>query len=255
MNLRLVRHATLLLKLGGKSILVDPILAPKGSAEPVKGVANQNWNPLVDIPFPAELLTSCDAVLVSHTHRDHFDEAAASLLPKGVQMFCQPQDGEKLMKYGFKNVTPIDKEVEWNGITITRTPAQHGHGITALKMAPVSGFVVRTPGEPSVYIAGDSVFYCETEKVLKRYNPEIIICNAGEATWDGTPITMGIKDIALLHSVSPEAKIVTVHMEAWNHCVLSREVLGKYIAEAGLAGSILIPADGEELIFSSDGSI
>lgn len=255
MNLRLVRHATLLLNIGGKSILVDPILAPKGSAEPVKGVANQNWNPMVDISFPVELLTSCDAVLVSHTHRDHFDEAAASILPKGVQMFCQPQDTEKLMNYGFKNVTPIDKEVEWNGITITRTPARHGHGITALKMAPVSGFVVRTQGEPSVYIAGDSVFYCDTEKVLERYKPEIIICNAGEATWDGTPITMGIRDISQLHRVCPKAKIVAVHMEAWNHCILTREVLRKYVSEYDLAENVFIPADGEELVFSSDGSL
>ncbi len=250
MNFRLVRHAMILLSINNKTLLVDPIMSEKGSLEPVEGVENRNWNPLVDISVPIDTLSSCDAILITHTHRDHFDNKAAEFLPKEKQIFCQPEDRESLINHGFKKVTAVDDSLEWEGILIARTPARHGFGVVAMKLAPVSGFVLRSPKEPSVYIAGDSVFYSETKKVLAKYKPDIVICNAGEATLStGRPITMGIQDIAKIHEQAPSSKIVAVHMEAWNHCMLTREALGKYVSENRLQDVVLIPYDGQEIVF------
>ncbi len=251
MNFRLVRHAMILLSINNKTLLVDPIMSEKGSLEPVEGVVNQNRNPLVEISVPLDTLSSCDAILITHTHRDHFDAKAAEFLPKEKQIFCQPEDRESLINHGFKKVTAVDDQLEWEGINIARTPARHGYGVVAMKLAPVSGFVLRGPKEPSVYIAGDSVFYTATKKVLAKYKPDIVICNAGEATLStGRPITMGIKDIAKIHEQVPSSKIVAVHMEAWNHCVLTREALGKYVSENRLQDVVLIPSDGQEICFA-----
>ncbi|MDF2984807.1 MAG: hypothetical protein K0R50_317 [Eubacterium sp.] len=250
MNLQLIRHATLLLSINKKTILIDPMLSPKGALEPVKNVANQSRNPLVDLPVSAEDLLTCDAVLITHTHRDHFDDAAACFLPKNKLIFCQPKDVEKINKSGFINVVPVKRHLNWEGISIARTPARHGHGATALGLAPVSGYVLCGPAEPTVYITGDSIFYCETKKALDKYKPNIVICNAGQAAFSaGRPITMGIEDIQKILSCSPGSDIVAVHMEAWNHCVLTRNHLKKYVDENNLQSKVHVPEDGEEIQF------
>jgi L-ascorbate metabolism protein UlaG (beta-lactamase superfamily) len=83
MNVQLIRHATLLLHIGGLNLLVDPMLSVQGANPPIINTANDRRNPLVDLPFPLEdlLAQPIDAVLITHTHRDHFDEQAAEALP------------------------------------------------------------------------------------------------------------------------------------------------------------------------------
>ena len=77
-RLTLVRNATLLLELDGRRVLVDPMLDPAGARPPIENTANARPNPLVELPRPpAELVEGLDAVVVTHLHRDHFDDTAA----------------------------------------------------------------------------------------------------------------------------------------------------------------------------------
>jgi len=250
MNIKLIRHATVLLKIKNKTLLIDPVLSAKGTIEAVKDVPNKSNNPLVDLPIPISAIINCDAVLITHTHRDHFDEAAVNALPKDKLIFCQPQEEKKIVILGFTNVVPIKRNIKWGEIVITRTPAKHGHGVIAVSMAPVSGFLISTFGEPTVYIAGDTVWYSKIKNTLEKYKPEIAICNCGEATFShGKPITMGTTDVLQMCSYSPSLKIVAVHMEAWNHCLLTRDMLNNFVIENKLQAQVYIPADGEDIVF------
>jgi hypothetical protein len=47
-----------------------------------------------------------------------------------------------------------------------RTGGRHGTGEIGEKMGPVSGYVLRGPGEPVVYIAGDTVWCPEVAAAL-----------------------------------------------------------------------------------------
>lgn len=249
MKIQLIRHATVLLEINGKTILIDPMFSHKGTLSPIKDVINQNNNPLVDLPLPIENLLDCHSVLLTHTHRDHFDEAAIKVIPKEMPIFCQPKDEAKLKDSGFLNVTPVNRNILWENINIARTPAKHGHGVTAISMAPVSGYVISTPGEPTVYVTGDSIFYSETKRILEKYSPDIALCNCGEAAFaSGKPITMGTPDLSEICRFAPRIKIVAVHLEAWNHCSLSRAALKKYVFENKLEDRIFIPGDGEKII-------
>ncbi|WP_175825380.1 MBL fold metallo-hydrolase [Burkholderia cepacia] len=40
--------------------------------------------PTVELPVPFERILDVDAVIVAHTHLDHWDDAAKSLIPKRV---------------------------------------------------------------------------------------------------------------------------------------------------------------------------
>src|ERR1044071_3005552 len=101
-KLTLIRNATLLLELDGRRLLVDPMLDAAGARPAVENTDTARRNPLVSLPFPAEeIVAGLDAVLVTHLHRDHFDDGAIRHLPRDVPLYCQPEDEERLRSYGF----------------------------------------------------------------------------------------------------------------------------------------------------------
>lgn len=44
---------------------------------------------LVPLPVPVEDLVKVDAVIVTHLHSDHFDDAAMEALPRSLPIFAQ----------------------------------------------------------------------------------------------------------------------------------------------------------------------
>ncbi|HEV2438968.1 MAG TPA: MBL fold metallo-hydrolase [bacterium] len=246
MEIRLVRHATLLVTYLGRRLLVDPMLAGAGAAPPVANSPNQRPNPLVPLPIPAaDVVAGVDAVLVTHTHRDHWDDAAAAALPKSLPVFCQTEDEAKFRGGGFTDVRPVRDAVTWSGIEFHRTAGQHGSGDVARRLAPVSGFVLRGAGEPVLYIAGDTIWCTDVEAALRAYDPAVTVLNAGAAQFlEGGPITMTADDVAAVARAAPSTRIVAVHMESINHCVMRRADLAAALEQAGLASRVAIPADG-----------
>src|ERR1051326_4996960 len=160
MQVQLIRHATLRVSIGGLTLLVDPMLSEKDSMDPIQNASNSLRIPMVELPFsPAEILKDVDAVLVTHTHRDHWDAAATEFVPKTLPIFCQPEDETKFKEWGYSDVRPISTGASFKDLDIQRTAGQHGTGEIGRKMAPVSGFVLRTEQDSSLYIAGDTI-YC-----------------------------------------------------------------------------------------------
>ncbi|MCW6004335.1 MBL fold metallo-hydrolase [Micromonospora sp. CPCC 205371] len=114
-------------------------------------------------------------------------------------------------------------------------------------MAPVSGFVFDGE-EQRVYVAGDTVWCADVGDALDDHAPTVVVVNAGEARMtEGDPITMTAQDVLAVARHTP-ATVVAVHMEALNHCVLTRKDLAAKLADANL--DVLIPADGETLMLA-----
>jgi len=256
MELTLLRHATLILTLGELRFLVDPMLAEAGSMDPIADTPNPRPNPLVALPVEPEplrqLLAQMDGVLVTHRHRDHWDARAAEWLGKDLPLFCQPQDEETLRQQGFSLVYPVEGSLIWHGVQITRTGGQHGRGATAERLGPVSGYTLRAVGEPSVYVAGDTVWCPEVSRVLRHRRPEVVVLNAGAAQFtQGGPITMDLEDVLQVQRAAPSAHLVVVHMEAMNHCLMTRQALRQGLRLAGGPSRTVVPADGETLVLRS----
>jgi len=236
MRITLIRNATVLLELRGRRLLVDPMLDPAGARPPIEDTANPVRNPTVELPFPAEQsVDGLDAVLVTHCHKDHLDDTAERLLPRDVPVFCQPEDEERLRDVGL-DARPIDASLDWNGLTLHRVPAQHGFGAVAEALAPVSGFVL-----DELYIAGDTVWYDGVRETIERFEPRVAVVNAGGASFlEGSLIVMGIDDVREVAARVPT--VVCVHLEALNHCFLTRAELA-----AAVPGAV-IPRDGETVV-------
>ena len=235
MRLTLVRSATVILEPAGRRILVDPMLDDAGARPPVANTANPVRNPTVPLPFPAEeIVRGLDAVIVTHRHRDHLDGRAEELLPRDVPIFCQPEDEAALRELGL-DARAVDGEFEWGGLRIVRTPAQHGFGEVAEALAPVSGFVLG-----DLYLAGDTVWYDAVEDTIARHRPRVAVVNAAGAEFrEGGLIVMGIDDVREVVARVPV--VVAVHLEALNHCFLTRAELREALP------TVLVPEDGEML--------
>jgi len=247
-SIRLLRHATLVIEVEGIKFLIDPMLSPKDAMDPVKNAGNDLRIPLVDLPISSDamskIVNDVDAVIVTHTHRDHWDAVAQKDIPKEKLLFVQPSDEEIIRKQGFEKVNAVNVSTEFKGLQIIRTGGQHGTGEIGLKMGTVSGFVISNR-KIKVYVAGDTIWCSEVEQAIQKHQPDVIVVNAGEAKFlQGDPITMGVSDIRNVSKAAPKAKIIAVHMDTVNHCLLTRVKLKKALDEAGVKG-IVIPQDGE----------
>jgi len=224
-----------IVEIAGKRILVDPMRVLVGARPPIEHTLNQVANPTVPLPFPAEeVVRGLDAILVTHRHRDHLDARGEELVPRDVPTFCQPEDEAALRELGL-DARAIADELDWDGLTITRTPARHGSGRVAELLAPVSGFVL-----DDLYLAGDTVWYDEVEATIERHRPRVAVVNAGGAEFvEGGLIVMGADDVREVVARVPT--VIAVHMEALNHCFLERETLRRAVP------GVLVPEDGQML--------
>ncbi len=250
MRVQLVRHATLRIEFGGHRFLVDPMLSEMGAMPPIQNAANDHRIPMTPLPFPVdEVLRDIDALLITHLHPDHLDAAAVSLLPKDLPLFCQPADTERLQQLGFTDLRPVEDALAMDGIELVRTDGKHGVGLIGKRMGLVSGFVLRHAAEPSLYLAGDTIWCGAVREVLETFHPDVVVVNAGGAQFlSGTPITMTSADVARVCREHPYGEVVAVHMDAINHCLTTRALLRAELAQLGL-NRVRIPADGEVLDF------
>ena len=247
MRLQLVRHATLIVEYNGQKILVDPMLDDAGVRPAIENSPNPRNNPLVPLPGPAsEVVKEISAVLITHTHSDHWDANAAKVLPKTVPLFCQPEDEQKFRQLGFTGTQVIKDSLYWRGIEIRRTGGQHGTGEIARMLAPVSGFVLLAAGKPTLYIAGDTIWCDEVQQALSGFQPKIVVVNAGGARFlEGDAITMTADDVVKVCQAAPNAQVIAVHMEAINHCLLTRADLAFQLEAERVIQQVAIPGDGD----------
>ena len=256
MKFQQLRNATIIIEYAGKKFLVDPMLAEKGAFPGFEGTPNSHIpNPLVDLPVPMDEILDVDAVIVTHIHPDHWDEAAINLVPKDMLIFAQNEkDAAQIQAQGFSNVRALGESTAFDGITLIKTPGRHGGEKTVEELADllghVSGVVFKHPGEKTLYIAGDTVWYEGVEENLKNYEPDVVVLNSGDAQVLGyDPIIMDKKDVYEVYKAAPRATIIASHMESVNHAMLSRKELREFISEKGMAQRVLVPEDGETCSF------
>lgn len=259
MNITQIRNATQLITYAGKRFLIDPMLAPKGAYPGFSGTARADIrNPMVELPVDVKTLLDADAVIVTHTHDDHWDQTAIELIAKDKPVYVQnDSDAALLRSQGFTHLTVMTEETTFGDIRIAKTHGgQHGteraYAVPELaeRLGEACGVVFRHPDEKTLYIAGDTIWREEVAADLQKHQPDVVVLNAGYAHVLGFgPIIMGDQDVLNVHFLLPQAQIVATHMEAINHCLLTRHALREYAEANQFSDALSIPQDGESVIF------
>lgn len=250
MRIQLIRSATLRIAVDDKTFLLDPWLAAAGEG---RSYAGELRSPLVDLPLPiSEVLAGVDAVLVSHLHSDHLDEVARTAIDPRTPVLSHDRDAADLRAMGFKDVRPISTGLDFGRVRIRTTAGRHGPPEVRAEMGDVSGFVLRAPGEPVLYLVGDSVLCPEVCDVFAAERPDVIVVHGCGATWGGVgPLVMDAGMILEALHLSAPATLVVTHMDAVDHATVSRaDLRAVALDEPAAEGRLLIPDDGESLDFA-----
>lgn len=254
-----VRNATLIVHYAGVKFLVDPYLADKEAYPGFEGTWHSELrNPRVPLKTPMSTILDVDAVIVTHTHNgnphgDHWDEAAAKRVPKHLPLFAQNEDDAKRIRgQGFSDVRVLTRNSSFQGVSLSWVPGRHGTEeadiMGAEALGDVCGVVFRHPSEKTLYLTGDTRWNSFVKTALRTYKPNVIVMNAGFAIVPGMGgIIMGCEDVDEVANAAPEATLVASHLEAVNHCTVTRQALRKYASLVGIDNRLLIPEDGETI--------
>lgn len=253
MKITQIRNATLIIEYKGHFIIVDPMLAKKASFPRFRLLNSKGRNPLVELPHSFEVLKDkIGYALITHCqkgHIDHLDNAGTNFLSqKLIPTFCNEKDDKFLSKRNLQTI-PLKMEQEnsfFDG-TIEMVNAVHATGFMAHLMEHGVGYFIKLPGEKSLYIMGDTILTEEIRRFIKTKQPNIIVAPTGNARFDiGSEILLSENDIIELGQIS-QGTVIANHMDALDHCRISRENLFVILKRNRLEKKFLVPADGETI--------
>ncbi len=175
-------HACLLIELGGRRILTDPVF---GYAAPslVKPLFVHNmFARNVPIPVSREKLPQPDIILISHDHYDHLESASVKYYASQAVQFVVPLGvGVYLEKWGVAQDNII--ELDWwqsvciAGVELVCTPANHhsGRSLWNGKRTLWASWVVRN-SQQSLYFSGDSAYDRHFKEIGEHFGPFDLTC-------------------------------------------------------------------------------
>lgn len=261
MKIRQIRNATLKLEYGGNTFLVDPWLIKKGAFgvfrdTPFRPLTEDREDipmPMVELPCPKEeVLAGVNAYIVTHFHPDHIDMEGTKIrlnaLDKGTPVFTQSaEDAKFFWDNGFQTLTELYSNSSFGNVDLIKTPCRHG---TNVPCGPACGVIFRAPGEKTLYLAGDTIWYDAVKATIDKFQPEIIILYAcGASLKFFGRLIMDQHDVLKVHEAAPKARLLISHMESVAHATVNRAEMRDFATKHGFIDSIDIPADGESLTY------
>jgi L-ascorbate metabolism protein UlaG (beta-lactamase superfamily) len=244
LKLSYIGGPTALIEVGGVRLLTDPTFDPGGTDYPTPVYTlRKTAGPAIG----PESLGRIDAVLLSHDHHfDNLDHAGRSLL-NGAGKVLTTQAGAERLGGNSVGLTPwqsIDLPTSLGGgaLRITATPARHGP--PEGDRGPVIGFVLAFAESPkdAVYVSGDTVWYDGVAEVGRRFSVRVAILFMGAARVAAagpSHLTFTADEGVEAARAFPNARIVPVHYEGWEHFSESRSDIQKAFASAGIDERLL----------------
>lgn len=162
-----IGHATLLVQLGGATILTDPIFAAH------LGFSRRYAPPGLTL----DRLPPVDVALVSHNHRDHLDKASVRALGPDVAFVVPLGLAPWFRRRGLPRVVELDwwdrTRLQARGgaaVEVTLVPAQHWsrRGLFDENRSLWGGFVVEAGGVRA-YFAGDTGDFPGFAEIGRRF--------------------------------------------------------------------------------------
>ena len=256
MHITQLRNATIIVHIGDRHILVDPMLAPQGTLPPLRLLDGKRLrNPTVDLPTQADTaLSQVTHCLITHCQKGHFDHLDTHgkrwLRETQTPVICTPHDAAYLRKRGLNVQALPDDHAQPSAFfegRIRTVRCTHGEGFMGRFMEHGVGYLIEMPGEPSLYLAGDTVLTPHIRAFVTAHQPQVSVVPAGGARFDvGQDIIMGTDDVIAFAQLS-SGTVVANHLEAISHCPVTRKDLKAAAQRAGVGHRLHVPEDGYTL--------
>jgi len=118
-------HATLLLRIGGKTILTDPVLSHRIGVG--FGLFTVGLKREIAAALQVNELPKIDLILSSHAHMDHLDRPTLARLKKTTPVVAAPRTGDLIRDLGFHRLTELGwgDSTQLGDVNITACPVTH----------------------------------------------------------------------------------------------------------------------------------
>ncbi|WP_040337671.1 MBL fold metallo-hydrolase [Candidatus Blastococcus massiliensis] len=244
-------HASALLEVDGRRVLVDPVWGHRVSPSPVFGPTR-----LHEPPMPIEDLPPVDAVLISHDHYDHLDlptvralvrtQAAPFVVPLGI--------GEHLRKWRVPEERIV--ELDWDGehtvdgLTLTCTEARHFSGRYLHRNTTLWASWAVTGPRHRVYFGGDTGYTPAFAGIGARLGPfdlTLLPIGAYNDAWHA--IHMDPEEAVRAHGDLGGAVLLPIHWATFNLAFHRwAEPVQRLLAAAEQRGrTVVVPQPGERV--------
>ena len=176
-------HSTVLIEIGGKRVLTDPVWGPRAS--PSRLVGPKRFQPM---PVALKALPPIDLVVISHDHYDHLDYPTIRALAKaGVPFVTALGVGAHLESWGIppERITELDwwqsHRLPGSEVVVTAAPSQHfsGRGLKDRNATLWASMVIASP-EHRVFFSGDTGLTTEYADIAARLGPfDLVMLEVG----------------------------------------------------------------------------
>ncbi|MDP5185426.1 MBL fold metallo-hydrolase [Blastococcus sp. BMG 814] len=244
-------HASALLEIDGRRVLLDPVWGHRVSPSPIIGPTR-----LHEPPMALEELPPVDAVLISHDHYDHLDlptvrtllrtQRAPWVVPLGI--------GEHLRKWGVPDERIV--ELDWDGehrlgdLVLTCTEARHFSGRYFHRDTTLwASWVIAGPRH-RVFFGGDTGYTPAFAGIGARLGPfdlTLLPIGAYNDAWHA--IHMDPEEAVRAHGDLGGRVLLPVHWATFNLAFHRwAEPVQRLLAAAGARGvDVVVPQPGERV--------
>src|SRR5437762_5901692 len=161
MKVTYIGHATLLLEIGGATILTDPNFDTKLG----------RILPRVSAPGIAlEKLPALDAILLTHAHADHLSFDSLERLPRRVPLFAPPVIAKWLRRLGFDHAVDLapGESGHLKDVTIHAANATHRGNRYGFDRWRASANMYLLDAGQTMFFAGDTDLVEDTHHLVER---------------------------------------------------------------------------------------